>query len=237
MERNILMERVYPRLKSYCQGRGYDFQVVDMRWGVRDESTDDHMTTELCMRELRACQKLSTGPNFIVSWIRVSNAVFLYRYVTQFVSLYFQTFLGQKYGYRPFPVNISASEFEKLLGTVENQDDVALLKHWFWRDDNAFPAQYLLQPIMSLLPHHRDYANEELRKKASAEWWMAFERMQIVLRAAADNALEEAERHKYHMSGIARAASVPLLCFADMVCLSVTPSCKCPGKRVRQRKG
>ena len=69
MERNTLMERVYPRLKSYCQERGYDFQVVDMRWGVRDESTDDHMTTELCMRELRACQKLSTGPNFIVSYI------------------------------------------------------------------------------------------------------------------------------------------------------------------------
>ena len=67
VERNTLMERVYPRLKSYCQERGYDFQVVDMRWGVRDESTDDHMTTELCMRELRACQKLSTGPNFIVS--------------------------------------------------------------------------------------------------------------------------------------------------------------------------
>ena len=63
------MERVYPRLKSYCQERGYDFQVVDMRWGVRDESTDDHMTTELCMRELRACQKLSAGPNFIVSLI------------------------------------------------------------------------------------------------------------------------------------------------------------------------
>ena len=66
VERNTLMERVYPRLKSFCQERGYDFQVVDMRWGVRDESTDDHMTTELCMRELRACQKLSTGPNFIV---------------------------------------------------------------------------------------------------------------------------------------------------------------------------
>ena len=67
VERNALMVRVYPRLKSFCQERGYDFQVVDMRWGVRDESTDDHMTTELCMRELRACQKLSTGPNFIVS--------------------------------------------------------------------------------------------------------------------------------------------------------------------------
>ena len=38
-----------------------------MRWGVRDEATDDHMTSELCMKELKNCQKLSTGPNFIVS--------------------------------------------------------------------------------------------------------------------------------------------------------------------------
>lgn len=42
------------------------FQVVDMRWGVRDEATDDHMTTELCMREIENCQRLSMGPNFVV---------------------------------------------------------------------------------------------------------------------------------------------------------------------------
>lgn len=42
------------------------FQVVDMRWGVRDEATDDHMTTELCMREIKNCQRLSMGPNFVV---------------------------------------------------------------------------------------------------------------------------------------------------------------------------
>ena len=66
-ERNALMERVYPGLKAFCQRRGFEFQVVDMRWGVRDEATDDHMTSELCMKELSNCQKLSTGPNFIVS--------------------------------------------------------------------------------------------------------------------------------------------------------------------------
>ena len=130
--------------------------------------------------------------------------------------------MGQKYGYRPFPVNISAREFEKLLDAVENQDDVALLKHWFWRDDNSVPAQYMLQPITSLLPHYRDYANEDLRKKASAEWWTAFERMQVILRAAANISLEEAERHKYHMSGIVRASLEHLLCLADMVCFLVT---------------
>lgn len=38
-----------------------------MRWGVRDEATDDHMTTELCMKEIQNCQRLSMGPNFVVS--------------------------------------------------------------------------------------------------------------------------------------------------------------------------
>ncbi|KAH3890785.1 hypothetical protein DPMN_014873 [Dreissena polymorpha] len=41
-------------------------QVVDMRWGLRDEATDDHMGTELCLKELRLCQQLSTGPSFVV---------------------------------------------------------------------------------------------------------------------------------------------------------------------------
>ena len=40
-------------------------QVVDMRWGVRDEMTNEHMTTELCMRELASCQQLSIGPEMI----------------------------------------------------------------------------------------------------------------------------------------------------------------------------
>ena len=76
MERNTLMEWVYPKIKEYCKERhGLEFQVVDMRWGVRDEMTNEHATTALCMNELRGCQKYSMGPNFIY-------------------------FGGQKYGYR-----------------------------------------------------------------------------------------------------------------------------------------
>ncbi|EDO47107.1 predicted protein, partial [Nematostella vectensis] len=162
VERNTLMERIYPRIKQFCQQQGYEFQVVDMRWGVRDESTDDHLTSELCMRELRACQELSTGPNFI-------------------------TFLGQKYGYRPFPPKIPASEFEKLASAVGSKEDKDLLYHWFRRDDNIVPAEYLLQPIT-------------LRKKASGEWWAAFERMQVVFREAADKALtNKKDRLKYYI--------------------------------------
>ena len=41
-------------------------KVVDMRWGVRDEATDDHQTTALCINEIGNCQRLSLGPNFVV---------------------------------------------------------------------------------------------------------------------------------------------------------------------------
>ena len=61
------MENIYPKLKEYCRERGLEFQVVDMRWGVRDESTDDHKTADLCMQEIDNCQRLSLGPNFVVN--------------------------------------------------------------------------------------------------------------------------------------------------------------------------
>ena len=96
---------------------------------------------------------------------------------------------------------ISASEFRKLLSAVKNNDDQSLLTRWFRRDDNSVPAHFLLQPITSILPHYRDHENPELRKKASGEWWAAFERMQVVLRQAADQVLPKNERQKYFMSG------------------------------------
>ena len=68
MERNSLMQHIYPKLKDYCREQhGLEFQVVDMRWGVRDEATDDHKTTELCMQEIDNCQRVSVGPNFVVN--------------------------------------------------------------------------------------------------------------------------------------------------------------------------
>lgn len=61
------MKDVYPRLKKFCHEHGYEFQVVDMRWGIRDQSMDDHETMELCIREIKNCQNVSTGPSFVVS--------------------------------------------------------------------------------------------------------------------------------------------------------------------------
>ena len=62
-------------------------QVVDMRWGVREEMTNEHLTSEICLQELTACQDTSIGPNFVY-------------------------FGGQKYGYRPIPTFIPSEELK-----------------------------------------------------------------------------------------------------------------------------
>ena len=49
------------------QNCGWMLQVVDMRWGVRDDAADDHITTALCMEELENCKHNSVGLNFVVS--------------------------------------------------------------------------------------------------------------------------------------------------------------------------
>lgn len=126
------------------------------------------------------------------------------QHVINMHSLFFQTFLGQKYGYRPFPPKIVHSEFEALLAAVSKEADKALLTKWFKRDDNLVPALYILQPVRQVIPNYnnREVSDEE-RRKASGEWWTAFEAMQLILRDASKIALTDQEEiAKYHISGM-----------------------------------
>ena len=61
-------------------------------------------------------------------------------------------FLGQKYGYRPIPTIILASEFELLRDAIkEEPDDLTLVETWYKTDENAVPPVNILQPISSIL--------------------------------------------------------------------------------------
>ena len=53
---------MWPELRQYCLRREVQLEVVDMRWGIRDESTDDQQTVNICMSEILNCQVGGPGP-------------------------------------------------------------------------------------------------------------------------------------------------------------------------------
>ncbi|OWK12295.1 NWD1, partial [Cervus elaphus hippelaphus] len=64
-EREALQSTAYPEVQTFCQKHGLMFEVVDLRWGIRDTEATDLMTTELCLEELDRCRKTSIGPAFV----------------------------------------------------------------------------------------------------------------------------------------------------------------------------
>ncbi|MFQ5770791.1 MAG: DUF4062 domain-containing protein, partial [bacterium] len=88
-ERNALQKYVFPRLRELCIQHGCRFQAIDLRWGVREEAALDQQTMKICLGEIDRCQKTTPRPNFIV-------------------------LLGDRYGWRPPPVEIPEQEFEEI---------------------------------------------------------------------------------------------------------------------------
>ncbi|CAN0002404.1 unnamed protein product [Lampetra planeri] len=184
-ERDTLLDKAYPELQAFCQERGLTFEVVDMRWGVRDTVAVDHMTTELCLREIESCQKTSVGPTFVA-------------------------LLGNRYGYRPLPRTIPEAEMEALRGCATHEE-TEQLDAWFWRDANAEPPLFLLQPITALLPHFddQDPSRAELQARDAALWRDAESRLSDILRRSAGAAMRKgllsAERYHAYLCSVTEA--------------------------------
>ena len=119
-EREALRSMVFPKLRVYCERNGARFQAVDLRWGVREESSLDHQTVEICLREIRRSQSLGTKPNFLI-------------------------LLGSRYGWLPLPARIPETEFDRLLRQVPGGEVEILARRWYQIDRNAIPAEYCLQ--------------------------------------------------------------------------------------------
>jgi len=127
VERNALQERVFPRLKRYCQRRGWSFQAIDLRWGISNEAALDQSTMRICRAEVARCQAVTPRPNFVV-------------------------LLGDRHGWRPLPDEIPAAEFEALRPHLAAE----LANRWYQLDENAVcllpdgtgldKGRYVLQP-------------------------------------------------------------------------------------------
>jgi WD40 repeat protein len=120
-ERNVLQEKVFPRLRDLAVAHGCRFQAIDLRWGVSEEAVLDQQTMNICLGEIARCQKTSPRPNFIVM-------------------------LGDRYGWCPPPSQIPSSDFNKILDVIETMNDQAFLLDWYRLDENAVPPEWRLTP-------------------------------------------------------------------------------------------
>jgi hypothetical protein len=125
-EREALHKKVFPSLKRYCLKRGASFQPIDLRWGISEEASLDQRTMSICLAELERCQRVSPRPNFVLM-------------------------LGDRYGWRPLPEQIPASEFSALLSCLSGTGEAELLLKWYKLDENAAPddgepGAYVLLP-------------------------------------------------------------------------------------------
>ena len=64
-ERNVILKKILKDLRALAEPHGIEVSFVDMRYGVRDESTLKHMTWEECKRELKRCHEESAGIFFL----------------------------------------------------------------------------------------------------------------------------------------------------------------------------
>lgn len=130
-ERNALHRTVFPALKKLCEENGARFQAIDLRWGVREEARLDQQTMRICLDEVKRCQEVTPKPNFLI-------------------------LLGDKYGWRPLPAEISADEWQQIERRLraQGQEGVRRLEQvaeWYQLDLNARPnakppGVWLLKP-------------------------------------------------------------------------------------------
>ena len=85
---------------SYACSMAAAFRQLTSGRGVSEEASLDQQTVKICLEEIKRCRKVTPRPNFIV-------------------------LLGDRYGWRPLPYEIPASEFEEIerhITDVEEKD-------------------------------------------------------------------------------------------------------------------
>ncbi len=75
--------------------------------------------------------------------------------------------LGDRYGYRPIPADILATEFDILKAIVQEEklEGLDLIDKWYRKDNNSVPPKYVLQVSIT---------NSRILKAASFVYSMIF---------------------------------------------------------------
>jgi hypothetical protein len=125
-ERNILHKNILPSLQMTGQQHGIQVILYDMRFGVKDENTRDHMTWEICKEAIRQCHEGSDG-------------------------LFFFSLQADRYGGLLLPKYLDEDILVEALNTHKH-DSAALdrIRKWYFLDANHRPPRYELKHRASL---------------------------------------------------------------------------------------
>jgi WD40 repeat protein len=156
-ERNALQDHVWPKLERHCLLHGFQFQVIDLRWGVPTEAGLDHRTMRICMEELHRAQEVSPQPNFLI-------------------------LLGDRYGWQPLAEDVSVDEFQTLeqaaaqVATDGQMAAADVLRDWYRRDENAVPPVHVLQSRRQKLADEIDYTDDRNWNSVQTVLWKIINR-------------------------------------------------------------
>lgn len=188
-ERELLQRDVFPRLSEYCESLGYQFQPIDLRWGVQAEAQLDQKTLEICLNQVRACKHFP-HPNFLIM-------------------------VGRRYGWVPLPYAIERREFLRIRRYLANWDRVSrqtgdrpeasgdgpdgsrigLLERWYRLDRNHLcKTDSGVSTAYVLVPRTTEY-------EFPGVWAAVEDRLREMLQEAATALrLTGSERDKYFLS-------------------------------------
>ena len=151
-ERNYFMSKLLPHLVGKYRQYGIQVTFVDMRWGVRDENTLDHLTWIACYDELKRCKDNSMGVFFI-------------------------SLQSHKYGYCPLPKFIGRKAYEERFATLTPEQQ-SLANIWYSLDTNHLTdgGRYVLRNLKGgSTPEEKKQEDQEYWKGALPKLVKAFD--------------------------------------------------------------
>jgi hypothetical protein len=121
-EHRMIEHYVLGELKSHCESLGFHFHLVNPCYGGgQDNALDKVELKEICLKEIKFCQKYSIGPNFL-------------------------SLLSHHYGWKGLPRIIPEVDFSLFYKNLSVDDRPAYkaLKKLYVLDKNAVPQAYCL---------------------------------------------------------------------------------------------
>jgi WD40 repeat protein len=129
LERDILHRKILPELQKKAQQHEVQVIFYDMRFGVKDENTLDHMTWVACKDAIQQCHEGSDG-------------------------LFFLSLQADRYGYLPLPKYLDEAILLQARKDHENDSNfpevAKFLDEWYRLDENCCPPRYELKRLSML---------------------------------------------------------------------------------------